>query len=135
MTYAEYLAHEQTSEVKHEYRRGEVWPHSATPKHARLTAAVSAVIANRLRGTSFIPTHRLCESTRCPPPRRRDYSMTTIVSAAVIEVFSSHPPTRLVVRVSMLAINMKRPVGGIELHAVASRVAVPADDGAVQLAR
>ena len=55
MTYAEYLAREQTSEVKHEYRRGEVWPHSATPKHARLTAAVSAVIANRLRGTSFIP--------------------------------------------------------------------------------
>lgn len=55
MTYAEYLARERTSEVKHEYRRGDVWPHSGTPKHARLTAAVNAVIANQLRGTPCIP--------------------------------------------------------------------------------
>ncbi len=45
VTYAEYLAREATSEVKHEFLRGDVWAMAGgTPSHARLCAALSRVI-------------------------------------------------------------------------------------------
>jgi hypothetical protein len=41
MTYAEYLAAEAVSEVRHEYLNGEVWAMAGgTPEHAALAAAM-----------------------------------------------------------------------------------------------
>jgi len=51
MTHAEYLAGEQTSDVKHEYLRGEVWAMSGgTPAHARIQQNVSTALAIALKG-------------------------------------------------------------------------------------
>lgn len=45
MTYAEYLALERTSEVKHEYVNGEVWAMAGgTPEHGRLAASFIALV-------------------------------------------------------------------------------------------
>jgi Uma2 family endonuclease len=51
MTYAEYLAAEDTSEVKHEYLRGQVWAMAGgTIEHGRLAGAVVAALTQALRG-------------------------------------------------------------------------------------
>jgi Uma2 family endonuclease len=51
MTYAEYLAAEQTSAVKHEYLRGQVWAMAGgTIEHGRLAGAVIAALTQALRG-------------------------------------------------------------------------------------
>jgi len=51
MSYAEYLAAEALSEVRHEFLNGEVWEMSGgTPEHAALAAAVSGELRNALRG-------------------------------------------------------------------------------------
>jgi Uma2 family endonuclease len=50
MTYAEYLAFEQTSETKHEYLNGEVLAMAGgTITHGALTVAVSTALSNTLR--------------------------------------------------------------------------------------
>lgn len=51
LTYPEYLAREEVSEVKHEYLRGEVWAMTGgTIEHARLQAAVAGELRALLRG-------------------------------------------------------------------------------------
>jgi Uma2 family endonuclease len=56
MTYAEYLAHEATSELKHEYLRGDVWAMAGgTPTHARLCASLARCLGNRLQGKGCVP--------------------------------------------------------------------------------
>jgi Uma2 family endonuclease len=51
MTYAEYLALERTSEVKHEYLRGEVWAMAGgTPTQAKLAVNASSALTVALRG-------------------------------------------------------------------------------------
>lgn len=51
MTYAEYLAAEAKSEVRHEYLNGEVWEMAGgTPEHSALAAAVIREIGASLRG-------------------------------------------------------------------------------------
>ena len=51
MTYAEYLELERTSEVKHEYLRGEVFAMAGgTPEHARLAANIIGALTAALRG-------------------------------------------------------------------------------------
>ena len=49
--YAEYLAAERASELRHEYLRGEVWAMAGgTPEHARLALAVGAELRAAVRG-------------------------------------------------------------------------------------
>jgi Uma2 family endonuclease len=49
MTYAAYLAAEETADVKHEYLRGEVFAMAGgTPAHARLAAAIIGELRNAL---------------------------------------------------------------------------------------
>jgi len=51
MTYAEFLAFEEASEVKHEYLRGEVWAMAGgTPSHSRLQANCIMALGTALRG-------------------------------------------------------------------------------------
>jgi Uma2 family endonuclease len=51
MTYAEYLELERSSEIKHEYLRGEVFAMAGgTPEHARLAANVIRELGAALRG-------------------------------------------------------------------------------------
>ena len=51
MTYVEYLELERSSEVKHEYLRGEVFAMAGgTPEHARLAANVIGELGTALRG-------------------------------------------------------------------------------------
>lgn len=51
MTYAEYLAHEEQSPVKHEWLRGEAWAMAGrTIEHGRLALAFGALLMNALRG-------------------------------------------------------------------------------------
>jgi Uma2 family endonuclease len=50
MTYAEYLAAEATSDVRHEYLNGEVWAMAGgTPEHGALAAAVIRELGAALR--------------------------------------------------------------------------------------
>ena len=56
VTYADYLAREATSEVRHEFLRGDVWAMAGgTPTHARLCASVSGVIRSKLTGKPCVP--------------------------------------------------------------------------------
>jgi Uma2 family endonuclease len=51
MTYAEYLAAEAASDVRHEYLNGEVWAMAGgTPEHAALALAVGSELRQALRG-------------------------------------------------------------------------------------
>jgi Uma2 family endonuclease len=51
MTYAEYLAAEAVSEVRHEYLNGEVWAMAGgTPEHAALALALGSELRQALRG-------------------------------------------------------------------------------------
>src|SRR5512139_2735182 len=51
MTYAEYLAAEAKSEVRHEYLNGEVWEMAGgAPEHSALAAAVIRELGASLRG-------------------------------------------------------------------------------------
>lgn len=51
MTYPEYLAHEKSAELKHEYLRGEVWAMvGGTPTHARIQQNISTALAMALKG-------------------------------------------------------------------------------------
>lgn len=51
MSYAEYLAAESVSEIRHEYLNGEVWEMAGgTPEHAALAATVTSELAVALRG-------------------------------------------------------------------------------------
>ena len=51
MTYSDYLAAEEASEIKHEYLRGEVFAMAGgTPEHAALAARASAALIAGLRG-------------------------------------------------------------------------------------
>jgi Uma2 family endonuclease len=51
MTYAEYLAAEASSDVRHEYLNGEVWVMAGgTPEHSALAAAMIAQLSASLRG-------------------------------------------------------------------------------------
>jgi Uma2 family endonuclease len=51
MTYAEYLAAEAASDVRHEFLNGEVWAMAGgTPEHSALAAAVIAQLGALLRG-------------------------------------------------------------------------------------
>ena len=51
MTYAEYLAAEAVSEVRHEFLNGEVWAMAGgTPEHAALALAVGSELREALRG-------------------------------------------------------------------------------------
>ena len=56
MTYAEYLAAEAVSEVRHEYLNGEVWAMAGgTPEHAALAAAMIRELGASLRGKPCRP--------------------------------------------------------------------------------
>ncbi|MSP62493.1 MAG: Uma2 family endonuclease, partial [Myxococcales bacterium] len=51
MSYAEYLASEEKSAVKHAYLRGEVYAMAGgTPEHARLAAATISELTKALAG-------------------------------------------------------------------------------------
>jgi len=51
MTYAEYLAAEATSDVRHEYLNGEVWAMAGgTPEHGALALAIGGELRGALRG-------------------------------------------------------------------------------------
>lgn len=51
MTYAEYLALEARSDVKHEYLRGDVWAMAGgTPRHGRLATSFATALGGALRG-------------------------------------------------------------------------------------
>jgi len=51
MTYAEYLAAEAASDIRHEYLNGEVWAMAGgTPEHAALALAVGSELRQALRG-------------------------------------------------------------------------------------
>jgi len=51
MTYAEYLAAEAASGIRHEYLNGEVWAMAGgTPEHAALALAVGSELRSALRG-------------------------------------------------------------------------------------
>jgi Uma2 family endonuclease len=51
MTYADYLAAEAASDIRHEYLRGEVFAMAGgTPTHARLAMAVGVALSNALAG-------------------------------------------------------------------------------------
>lgn len=51
LSYREYLDLEKTSEVKHEYLRGEAWAMAGgTPSHAKIAANVSHLLAKSLEG-------------------------------------------------------------------------------------
>jgi Uma2 family endonuclease len=51
MTYADYLAAEAASEIRHEYLRGEVYAMAGgTPSHARLAMAIGVALSNALSG-------------------------------------------------------------------------------------
>ena len=51
MSYAEYLAAEEASDIKHEYLRGHVHPMAGgTPEHAALAMAVGIQLGTALRG-------------------------------------------------------------------------------------
>ena len=51
MTYGEYLAAEEASEIRHEFLNGEVWAMSGgTPEHGALAAALIRHIGNALDG-------------------------------------------------------------------------------------
>jgi Uma2 family endonuclease len=51
MSYAEYLAAEALSDVRHEFLNGEVWEMAGgTPEHAGLAAAISGELRGALRG-------------------------------------------------------------------------------------
>lgn len=51
ITYADYLAREQTSDVKHEYLRGDVWAMAGgTPEHGRLAMSIGRILGNLLVG-------------------------------------------------------------------------------------
>lgn len=55
VTYAEYLARERTSGVKHEFLRGDTWAMAGgSPTHARLSAALARTLGNRLQGTTCV---------------------------------------------------------------------------------
>ncbi len=50
-TYADYLAHEAASNVKHEYLDGEIYAMAGgTPEHASLAVAVASALRNQLDG-------------------------------------------------------------------------------------
>jgi Uma2 family endonuclease len=52
-TYAEYLAHEEASNVKHEYLDGEIYAMAGgSPEHAALSVAVAASLRAQLEGQS-----------------------------------------------------------------------------------
>ncbi len=56
MTYAEYLAFEQSAPTKHEFADGEIWAMSGgTITHARLITNVTVALAGMLRGGSCRP--------------------------------------------------------------------------------
>lgn len=51
MTYADYLAAEAASDIRHEYLRGEVYAMAGgTPSHARLAMAIGVALSNALSG-------------------------------------------------------------------------------------
>ena len=51
MSYAEFLAHEETSGVRHEYLRGETFAMAGgTPEHAVLCASLMGELRTRLTG-------------------------------------------------------------------------------------
>jgi Uma2 family endonuclease len=51
MTYAEYLAAEAVSDVRHEFLNGDVWAMAGgTPEHAALALAVGSELRQALRG-------------------------------------------------------------------------------------
>ena len=48
-TYADYLAHEEASNVKHEYLNGEIYAMAGgTPEHASLAVAIASLLRNQL---------------------------------------------------------------------------------------
>ncbi|MGH9323332.1 MAG: Uma2 family endonuclease, partial [Vicinamibacteria bacterium] len=50
-TYAEYLAHEEASNVKHEYLDGEIYARAGgSPEHAELSVAVASSLRGQLEG-------------------------------------------------------------------------------------
>lgn len=50
-TYGDYLAHEEASNVKHEYLDGEIYAMAGgTPEHASLAVAIAASLRNQLEG-------------------------------------------------------------------------------------
>src|SRR3990172_153164 len=52
-TYADYLAHEEASNVKHEYLDGEIYAIAGgTPEHASLAVAIASSLRNQVAGRS-----------------------------------------------------------------------------------
>jgi Uma2 family endonuclease len=50
-TYSDYLAHEEASNVKHEYLNGEIYAMAGgTPEHASLAVAIASLLRNQLAG-------------------------------------------------------------------------------------
>lgn len=82
MTYAEYLAREATSELKHEYLRGDVWAMAGgTPTHARLCASLAWVFRQRLQGKPCVP-YSADLRVRIEQTDRSTYPDLTIVCGA-----------------------------------------------------
>lgn len=79
MTYAEYLAFEATSDIRHEYLNGEVFAMAGgTITHGALTAAVIAALSNALRGR---PCRVLSSDVRV---RSKATGLTTYADVTVV---------------------------------------------------
>jgi Uma2 family endonuclease len=103
-TYADYLALEDGSNVKHEFLRGEIYGMAGgTPEHAALSVAVSSALLTQLRGgdcrvySSDLRVRVLATGLAtypdvtivCGEPVRDPESLTTVVNPkVVVEVLS-----------------------------------------------
>lgn len=94
ISYAEYLAREATSEVKHEFLRGDVWAMAGgTPRHARLCAALSGIIRLGLNGKPCVP-YSSDLRVRIEVTDRSTYPDLTIVCGA--DQFAKDDPDAIV---------------------------------------
>lgn len=103
-TYAEYLAHEEASNVKHEFLDGEIYAMAGgSPEHAELSVAVAASIRGQLEGKRcrvfssdlrirVVPTGLVSYpdvSVVCGPLQRDHDSRETVLNPTVlVEVLS-----------------------------------------------
>jgi Uma2 family endonuclease len=104
-TYSEYLAHEEASNVKHEYLDGEIYAMAGgSPEHASLAVAIASSLRSQLEGKpcrvfSSDPRIRVAAtglatypdvSVVCGPLEREKESKETILNPTVlVEVLSS----------------------------------------------
>jgi Uma2 family endonuclease len=89
VSYEDYFAAEQTSDVKHEWFDGSVYAMSrSTPEHARLSARIMAVLGNKL--STYADASVVCGPLETITVRRNGKSLGQGVTnpAVIVEVLS-----------------------------------------------